>query len=437
MTISASGAIERRLECAACGHLFDEQEAISDCTACGGLLDVRLAIAEGMGSELRQRFEERRALVGRPAEVSGVWRYRELVLGAESDAIVSVPEGNTPLIDTGVVAAWAACDGLLLKHEGMNPTGSFKDRGMTVGVTQARRVRASAVACASTGNTSASLAAYAARAALPALVLVPAGQVALGKLTQTLAYGARTLVVEGDFDACLSLAREASSRLGVYLLNSVNPFRIEGQKTIVLEMLQQLDWTPPDWIALPAGNLGNTAAFGKALVEAKGAGLIARMPRLLAVQAAGAAPFAAGFAAGFRGRVSVRAETRATAIRIGAPASWDRGVRAIRDTNGAVIAVSDDAIMEAKAVIDRAGVGCEPASAAAVAGVRAARADGMIEPGARVVAVLTGHVLKDPGALLWYHQEAAPAPSHRNAPVTIEARIEAVEQELRHAAHGA
>ena len=175
-----------------------------------------------------------------------------------ADDPVTYPEGNTPLLARGAVARWSGCDGLLLKHEGMNPTGSFKDRGMTVGVTQARRLGAAAIACASTGNTSASLASYAALAGLPALVFVPAGQIALGKLTQTLAYGARTLLVRGDFDACLTLAREASERLGIYLVNSINPWRLEGQKTIVFELLQQLRWDPPDWIALPAGNLGNT-----------------------------------------------------------------------------------------------------------------------------------------------------------------------------------
>lgn len=430
MTTNARTQIERRLVCTACGRVFGEREALAECPACSGLLDVRVTIDPGLGPELRRRFDTPRVAGGSPHQHSGVWRFRELVLDASADEIVSFPEGNTPLVAAAPVAAWTGCDGLLLKHEGMNPTGSFKDRGMTVGLTQARRVAARAVACASTGNTSASLAAYAARAGLPALVLVPRGQVALGKLTQTLAYGARTLLVAGDFDACLALAREASARLGVYLLNSVNPFRVEGQKTIAFELLQQLGWDPPDWIALPAGNLGNTAALGKALVEAREVGLITRMPRLLAVQAAGAAPFAASFAQDFRQRHVVRAETRATAIRIGNPASFERGVAAIRATDGVVTAVSDDAIMDAKAVIDRAGVGCEPASAAAVAGVRAARAQGIIDRSARVVAVLTGHVLKDPGALVWYHQEAIPAPSGRNAPVEIEPRLEAVEREL-------
>jgi threonine synthase len=323
-----------------------------------------------------------------------------MVLPSAASAAVSRPEGNTPLTNSPAVSRWAGLEWLRLKEEGLNPTGSFKDRGMTVGVTQAKRIGASAVACASTGNTAASMAAYAAQAGLPALVVVPAGHVALGKLAQSLAYGARTLLVRGDFDVCLRLVREAEERLGVYLLNSINPFRIEGQKTIVLETLQQLGWDPPDWIAVPAGNLGNTAAFGKALREAREWGLVARTPRLAAIQAQGAAPFARGFREGFARRHRVEADTVATAIRIGDPASWDRAVAAIRETDGVVAEVTDAEILEAKVVIDRAGVGCEPASAASVAGVRRLVAEGVIGPRQRVVAIVTGHLLKDPEVLL-------------------------------------
>lgn len=318
---------------------------------------------------------------------------------AGDKAAVSHPEGNTPLLERESVAAFVGVARLHLKHEGHNPTGSFKDRGMTVAVTQARRVGATAVACASTGNTSASLAAYAAHAGIPALVLVPADAVALGKLAQTLAYGARTILVRGDFDDCLRLLREAAGQLGVYVANSINPFRIEGQKTIAFELFQQLAWDAPDWIVLPAGNLGNTAAFGKALMEAHALALIARVPRIAAIQASGAAPFAKGYAEGFIRRHRVQAETVATAIRIGNPASWDRAVEAIRATNGVVAAVSDEEIMEAKAVVDASGVGCEPASAASVAGVRSLVNRGVIQPGERIVAVLTGHLLKDPTVL--------------------------------------
>jgi threonine synthase len=313
---------------------------------------------------------------------------------------VSHPEGNTPLLYRKAIADWAGVADLFLKHEGHNPTGSFKDRGMTVGITQAVRIGARAVVCASTGNTSASLASYAAHAGIPAFVLVPAGKVARGKLAQTVGYGATVLAVRGDFDACLRLVDAASELLGLYLLNSVNPYRLEGQKTIVLEMLQQLGWEAPDWIVLPGGNLGNTSAFGKALEEAREWGLIDRIPRLAVVQAEGAAPFARGFAGEFIQRVRVEAETVATAIRIGDPASWDRAVRSIRYTNGIVLAVPDREILAAKAVIDRSGVGCEPASAAGVAGLRQLVAMGKIGPEDRVVAVLTGNMLKDPEILL-------------------------------------
>ena len=366
----------------------------------------------------------------RAEDSSGVWRFRSIV-HPSAERLISWPEGNTPLLRRDRLSRYSGAEGLVLKHEGMNPTGSFKDRGMTVAVTQAVRLQATAVGCASTGNTAASLAAYAALAGIPALVFVPEGQVAMGKLTQTLAYGARTLVVRGDFDACLTLAREAGERLGVYLVNSINPWRVEGQKTIILEALQQLDWEAPDWIALPAGNLGNTAAFAKALKEAHEWGLITRMPRLLAVQAEGAAPFFRSFEKGFTERVKVKAETRATAIRIGDPASYDRGVAAMKLTRGAVMAVSDAEIMEAKAEIDAAGVGCEPASAASVAGVRKLVGAGVIKPSDRVLAVLTGHVLKDPGILLWYHEELKPHPDRANRPVEIPADIREVERFVR------
>lgn len=391
------------LRCAGCGHTLAPLHPGVACPACGGMLEIVLPPPPLRATELKRLFETRRERGAGgldAAAASGVWRFRELVLPEVSDdEVVTQPEGNTPLLARPTVAGWSGAERLLLKHEGHNPTGSFKDRGMTVAMTQARRVGATAVACASTGNTSASLAAYAALAGLPALVLVPEGKVALGKLAQTLAYGARTVLVRGGFDDCLRLVREAGEELGVYLVNSVNPYRLQGQKTIVLELLQQLGWAAPDWIALPAGNLGNAAAFGLALTEARESGLIQRIPRLALVQAAGAAPFAHSFADGFRTRTPVIPRTVASAIAIGDPASHDRAVRAVRETDGVVLAVSDDEILAAKRMVDSAGVGCEPASAASVAGVRRLVADGVIAPDASVVAVLTGHILKDPEIL--------------------------------------
>jgi threonine synthase len=417
-------------QCERCGETVAELAVTTACPRCGGLLEI-VHPPRADANSLREKFAARRSSRS-GVDASGVWRYRELVLpSARAKEIVSHPEGNTPLLARDQVSIWCGVDHLLLKHEGHNPTGSFKDRGMTVAMTQAKRTGARAVACASTGNTSASLAAYAAQAEIPALVFVPVGQVALGKLTQTLAYGARTLLVRGNFDACLRLARDASDALGVQLLNSINPFRLEGQKSIVFELLEQLGWDAPDWIALPAGNLGNTAAFGKALREAHTMGLIARLPRIAAIQAGGAAPFAQSFRGGFAERVTVEPETVATAIRIGAPASWDRAIRAIRETNGLVASATDEEILEAKAVVDAAGVGCEPASAASVAGVRKLRQEGVVAEHERVVAVLTGHLLKDPGTVVRYHQETEPPPDRANRPIEIDARLEEVERVMR------
>ena len=415
--------------CMACGNEVVETDPHPRCSLCGGLLEVHHRPPAVTPAELIQRFTERRG-GGPGATASGVWRFREIVLPS-ADSVVSHPEGNTPLLHRAALDGWAGVEHLLLKHEGHNPTGSFKDRGMTVGVTQALRIGARAVACASTGNTSASLAAYAAHAGLPALVLVPSGAVASGKLAQTLAYGARTLLVRGDFDQCLRMVEQAATELGVYLLNSINPFRIEGQKTIVLEMLEQLSWDAPDWIVFPAGNLGNTAAFGKAICEAHQWKLISRRPRLAAVQAEGAAPFAMSYEENFARRHRVKAQTVATAIKIGDPASYDRAVTAIQETNGVVLSVSDEELLQAKAVIDAAGVGCEPASAASLAGLRQLIRRGIAQPSRRVVAILTGHILKDPALLLRFHQETDPPPAGANRPVEIEPTLAALEQVLR------
>jgi len=377
------------------------------------------------GRPLRRVFDARRA-ADAAAQGSGVWRFRELLLAGRG--FVTHPEGNTALHRRASLCAFTGLDDYALKHEGENPTGSFKDRGMTVAVTQALRAGATAVACASTGNTSASMAAYAAQAGLPALVFVPAGKVAAGKLAQALAYGARTLLVRGDFDACLKLVREACDTLGIALLNSINPWRIEGQKTIVFELLQQRAWDPPDWIVVPAGNLGNTSAFGKALREARELGLIRRVPRIAAIQARGANPFERGFGTRFRRRFTVTAHTIATAIRIGDPASWDRAVTAIRETRGVVTSVSDREILEAKAVVDAAGIGCEPASAASVAGARQLRRRGVIRKGESVVAILTGHVLKDPQAVMDFHRGRS---RRANPPLEIDASVKAVEKFVR------
>jgi threonine synthase len=340
-------------------------------------------------------------------DASGVWRYRELILPAPERFIVSRPEGNTGLYPVGIencgagraghrqIGAYAGLERFFLKHEGENPSGSFKDRGMTAGVTMANVLGAKAVACASTGNTSASLASYAAQAGLQALVFLPAGNVAGGKLAQSLAYGAKTVQIDGDFDDAMRLVEQVCDELGIYLLNSLNPFRVEGQKAIGFEILQQLDWQAPDWLVLPAGNLGNTSAIGKAFRQAYNLSLISHMPRIAAIQAAGANPFYRSYKQGFAQRESVQADTVATAIRIGNPVSFTRARRVIEECDGIVEQVTDEEILAAKAVIDRAGIGCEPASAATLAGVRKLVAQGVIKHDEQVVGVLTGNLLKD------------------------------------------
>ncbi|MGK2858866.1 MAG: threonine synthase, partial [Thermoanaerobaculia bacterium] len=385
------------LQCVGCESRVDILVVRCRCD-CGGLLAVE-RVAGWAGQLSRAHFDSR--LTSRRAvDRSGVWRFREAVLSCAEREIVTHPEGATRLYESAPLAEYAGIDAIRFKHEGENPTGSFKDRGMTVATTQAVRTGARAVACASTGNTSASLAAYASRAGLRAIVFVPAGKIAMGKLAQTLAYGATVLAVRGDFDDAMRLVDEASTKLGIYLLNSINPFRIEGQKTIGWEILQDLDWRAPDWLVLPAGNLGNTSAIGKAMIEAFEGGWIDKLPRIASVQASGANPFYRGFTGGFRERFRMQAETVASAIRIGDPVSWEKARAVIETTRGVVTEVTDEVILEAKARIDGAGIGCEPASACSLAGVRRLRSEGVIGRDESVVAILTGNLLKDPEIVL-------------------------------------
>src|SRR6266480_2687029 len=388
------------LRCVECSTLYPGMEAgwkpRYRCD-CGGVLDVELAPPTGTKG-LRQLFDERASAP--PAwpvntgnilpDHSGVWRYRELILPVPGQYIVSRPEGNTGLYPVGTencgagrighrqIGSYARLDHLFLKHEGENPTGSFKDRGMTVGVTMASLLGAQAVACASTGNTSASLASYAAQAGMRGIVFLPAGNVTVGKLAQSLAYGATTIQIDGDFDAAMQLVEQVCNELGIYLLNSLNPYRVEGQKSIGFELLQQLNWQAPDWLVLPAGNLGNTSAIGKAFRQAHRLGLIAHVPRIASIQASGANPFFQSYMSGFSHRQRVQAQTVATAIK-----------------NGVVEEVTDEEILAAKTVIDRSGIGCEPASAATLAGIRKLVGQGIIKSEERVVGILTGDLLKD------------------------------------------
>ena len=388
-----------RLQCFSCTRSFPWTSSRTRCE-CGGLLDVvhpLPSLREQVQSRLRQTSP---ALALAPETASGVWTFAELVYPERPASIVSRAEGNTPLLSHPVLRQWTHVDSLWLKHEGENPTGSFKDRGMTVAVTHALNTGQRALACASTGNTAASLAAYGALAALPVLVFVPTGKIARGKLAQAVAYGASVVEVDGDFDSALSLVQEVCTELGIALLNSINPYRIEGQKSAAFEIVQAFGGSAPDWVVLPAGNLGNISAYGKAFHELQELGILQRVPRLAGIQAEGANPFYLSYQTGFTRRYRVKAETAATAIRIGDPASHDRAQRALKWTDGVVEQVSDEEILLAKSIVDGSGIGCEPASAASVAGVRKLRAKGLIRPHETVVAVLTGHLLKDPEIVL-------------------------------------
>lgn len=419
--------------CMACGRSFPGDRALARCPECGGLLDADIDLERTLTPA---SFEPQKGTIG---AMSGVWRFRPLLPDIADEHIVTRYEGHTPLYWSDRVHEYAGLTNgrMGLKHEGHNPTGSFKDRGMTVAISHAKALGARVVACASTGNTSASLASYGATAGIPAMVLVPDGKISTGKLAQTIAYGAKVVQVAGDFDIALQLLRQLTEDFDVYLANSVNPFRPEGQKTIVFELLADLDWEVPDIIALPGGNLGNTAAFGKALSEAFQVGLIDRMPRIVTVQAAGAAPFANFYASGFDHYEPVIPDTIATAINIGAPASVERARRAIELTGGIVTRVTDEEILDAKAVIDSAGIGCEPASATSLAGVRRLVKMGEIPNDATVVGVLTGNVLKDTDAIVRFHLEDKDREprEHANRPVKIEASLDALKRVLDDAIH--
>ena len=388
-----------------CGKRFSIGEVIYSCPACGGLLETDYDFAALDAGELKQLWRGRRT-DNHPLNQSGVWRYREIIpFLDELSRVVTLREGNTPLLPAPRAAAYAGLRGLQVKHQGFNPTGSFKDNGMTCGASQAVSLGMKRVACVSTGNTSASMAAYAAAAGLQPIIFLPHGNISFGKLAQALEYGAKTLLVEANFDQILKLVLDLAGRLGIYLLNSINPFRIEGQKTIMVEMLDQLDWQPPDWVVVPGGNLGNVSAFGKGLRELKRIGLIDKLPKLAVIQAEGAAPFHSYMrAAGRQPFAAVEMpETLATAIRIGDPVSWPKAEHEVRTSGGITAMVSEQDIADAKAQIGLCGIGCEPASAATLAGIVKLVRQRVIDPDARVVAVLTGNLLKDPYYIYNYH----------------------------------
>ncbi len=387
------------LACIACGATFPPFAAVRyTCDDCGGLLEVRYA-----GLPDWDEFSGR-----------GVWRYAAALpfdsgrtratLPDDPPAGVSLPEGDTPLYEAPTIEADLGLDRLRVKHEGMNPTGSFKDRGMTVGVGAADAVGVERLACASTGNTAAALAAYGARAGMETLVLLPAGKVAAGKVAQASLHGARILAVDGNFDDCLDLVQALAEAGDAYLLNSLNPFRLEGQKTIGLEILEQFrdeEGGVPDRIVLPVGNAGNTAALYKCFRELVQAGALGvdAVPKLTGVQATGAAPFVEAIETGAETVERWESvETLASAIRIGEPVNAPKALPGVRETGGTAVAVTDEEITSAQRALAREGIGVEPASAASIAGLRTLRERGVVDADERVVCLTTGHLLKDPEA---------------------------------------
>jgi threonine synthase len=387
------------LRCVQCGVAQTSADRMFRCHQCGDLLEVIYpewsGAAPEFGLRLREIWKERRSGT-LPEDTSGVWRFRELLPQVDRKYVVTMREGNTPLVQLTRSARDLKLPRLFAKHQGMNPTGSFKDTGISVAISMARAEGFEFVCCASTGNTSASVAAYAARAGMESIVLLPAGQVASGKLAQTIEYGAHVLQLQTDFDGCLKVLHEVVQRFPAYLLNSMNPYRLEGQKTVAFEIMEQLDWSVPDHVIVPGGNLANSSALGKGFLELRDLGMIRALPKISIIQAAGANPLVRTMREnGGKELVRVNAETRATAIRIGNPASWRKAVAVLNNTGGACEDVSEQEIADAKAELGTEGVGCEPASAASLAGLKKLVRSRFVQPDETVVLVLTGHMLKD------------------------------------------
>ena len=420
----------------ACGGTADWADTAFRCPRCGDLLDVaydwnRLPVPSSL-----RHFEGKWATRNDPLDFSGVWRFRELFPFAPADKIVTIGEGQTLCQRADAVAAYCGMSPgkLFLQYEGMNPSGSFKDNGMCAAFTHARMTGATRAACASTGNTSASLAVYcAATQLMRGVIFIGSGKISYGKLSQALEHGALTVQITGDFDDALRRVQEVSKRLGIYLVNSVNPFRLEGQKTIMFRVLEALRWEVPDWVVVPGGNLGNVSAFAKAFVELRELGLISRLPRLAVINAAGAdtahrlhellqvrwngGALDPAKISGYYGELDAsrrKADTLASAIEINRPVNLPKALRALEWCSGVVRAVPDADILDAKAQVGRGGLGCEPASGASVAGLRQLVAEKVIDKDASVVCVLTGHVLKDSDETVAYHSAD---------PATFEAKL--------------
>jgi len=437
------------LRCIGCGAVTPVAESGLACATCGDLLEVVFPQPSAKPlldpARLKTLWRERRSSE-LPADQSGVWRFREVLPSLrEEHQAITLREGNTPLYELSRCARAAGVEHLYAKHQGMNPTGSFKDTGMTVAASFARQEGFHWVACASTGNTSASMAAYAARGGLRGLVLIPEGQIAWGKLSQALDYGAVTCQLKTDFDGCMCLLNEVVQRMPVYVLNSVNPYRLEGQKTAAIELLEQFEWRVPAHVIVPGGNLGNSSALGKAFLESKELGLISTLPKLSVIQAEGANALVRTIReTGGKKLIPVQANTMATAIRIGNPASWKKAVRVLEATGGTVEQVNEVEIALAKAEIGADGIGCEPASAVTLAGLKKLVKQGFVKPRETVVLILTGHLLKDPEFTLKFHRgdllagtgyekEAGLLNAQQRAPIVLDASVDAVLRVLEQA----
>jgi threonine synthase len=398
------------LECIDCGTEYNPHMVIYTCCKCGGLLAVKYDISR-IPSDLDEKWVNR---------TLSVWKYAELLPIEDKSKIVTLGEGGTSLNQCLNLSEKIGIEKFYAKNEGENPTGSFKDRGMTVGVSKALELSMKKVTCASTGNTSASLAAYAAKAGLECMVLVPSGKVAFGKLTQAVVHGAKVVQIKGNFDQALRIVQELCLKRPVYLLNSLNPFRLEGQKTTAFEIGDQLEGQVPDKLIVPVGNAGNISAIWKGFRELHELGLTETLPQMVGIQAEGAAPIAYSVKRGLKEVKFVeKPETVATAIRIGSPVNWKKAVKAVKESNGLVETVSDSEILEAQRMLAQCeGLFVEPASAASVAGLIKLVKMGLIERDEKVVCILTGHGLKDPEIVLRKFP----------APIEVEAKAEAVER---------
>jgi threonine synthase len=404
------------LRCTGCGERIAPSDAQPNfrCQACNDLFEVEYPWSSSAPAAttanrpnpgaLRYLWQERRTST-LSIDQSGVWRFRDLLPIVADDRVVTLREGNTPLYEMPRAAAALGLNWLLAKHQGMNPTGSFKDTGMTAALSVAVASGFEWVACASTGNTSAAMAAYAARAGLQSLVLIPEGKIAWGKLSQSMDYGSTTIQLRTDFDGCVRVLADLVQRAPIYLLNSVNPYRLEGQKTPAFELLEQMDWQVPHHLIVPGGNLANCSALGKGFAEMQHLGFISRVPKISVIQAEGANPLYTSLRDnGGATLTPVTADTRASAIRIGNPASWRKAVRIIASTGGWCEEVSEQQIALAKAEIGAEGIGCEPASAVTLAGLKKLVADGRVGREETAVLLLTGHTLKDSEYTIQYHR---------------------------------